>query len=38
MNILEGCGFMKRISKGTYMWYGFEENPVQKSPKEGRKK
>lgn len=23
MNILEGCGFVQRISKGTYYWKGF---------------
>lgn len=24
MNILEGCGFVQRISKGTYDWRGFD--------------
>jgi hypothetical protein len=38
MNILEGCGFMKRISKGTYLWYGLEEVDSKKTCKEGRKK
>lgn len=25
MNILEGCNFVKRVSKGTYIWYGFDK-------------
>jgi hypothetical protein len=23
MNILEGCNYVRRISKGTYDWFGF---------------
>jgi hypothetical protein len=28
MNILEGCGFLRRISKGAYYWNGFNAFPT----------
>ena len=29
MNILEGCGFIKRTSKGKYTWFGFDHNTIE---------
>lgn len=26
MNILEGCGFIKRTSRRKYTWFGFDHN------------
>ncbi len=37
MNILEGCGFVKRICKGTYEWKGFEAEDFKSSSEKSRK-
>jgi sugar-specific transcriptional regulator TrmB len=28
MNILEGCRFIKRTTKGKYTWFGFEHTAI----------
>lgn len=38
MNILEGCGYLKRISKATYYWKGFDVNFKDSHPSKKSKK
>jgi hypothetical protein len=38
MNILEGCAFVRHISKGRYAWKGFDSNEIDNFQGKGRKK
>lgn len=38
MNILQGCGFVGRISVGRYSWFGFDESVRRKRRGQGNNK